>query len=256
MAGPSLIPLNIAGGINFTAPTYKWGDTSQQINGGYSFDLPLSTVANFTNAALSFSNANTQNAQGFLSGVIAGAQSNVSAVARQSFDFANSSMGILERLGQGALDNKKYEIKKKYSTANLLKPGSNCFITTAICKAEGKGDKCAELQLLRRFRDEVIAETEGGAELIDRYYRLAPLIVAALDVLPTAADEYHRLRWNFLSIAIDQIAAGMNSEAIATYGAMVEHARKLTGVVEPEPVDPSELGESDYQQKAVIFYGD
>lgn len=68
---------------------------------------------------------------------------------------------------------------------NWLRPsinsGSFCFITTAACEHLGKPDDCYELTLLRQFRDGWLASQSGGYELIQEYYRVAPLIVEALN---------------------------------------------------------------------------
>jgi hypothetical protein len=59
-----------------------------------------------------------------------------------------------------------------------------CFITTACCDVVGLDDDCFELRTLRRYRDDVLAKQPGGATLIDRYYALAPGILARLRTAP------------------------------------------------------------------------
>jgi hypothetical protein len=46
------------------------------------------------------------------------------------------------------------------------------------------GEDDMRLDILRRFRDEVLAETEGGRELIDLYYQNAEIITIMLKELP------------------------------------------------------------------------
>ena len=55
-----------------------------------------------------------------------------------------------------------------------------CYLTTAVCAAEGKADDCAELTALRSFRDGWLKDN-GGQALIDRYYDMAPTMVTLLD---------------------------------------------------------------------------
>ena len=52
-----------------------------------------------------------------------------------------------------------------------------CFITTAVCEAEGKPDDCAELTAFRRFRDGWLSQQPDGPALIEEYYEIAPAIV-------------------------------------------------------------------------------
>ncbi len=57
-----------------------------------------------------------------------------------------------------------------------------CFITTAVCENTGKPDDCYELTCLRDFRDNWLASSEGGRELIERYYDIAPAIVTCMEL--------------------------------------------------------------------------
>ena len=60
--------------------------------------------------------------------------------------------------------------------------GSGCFLTTACVNILGKTDDCAELTVLRKFRDEVLESSENGKKLIHDYYHIAPGIVEAIDI--------------------------------------------------------------------------
>lgn len=57
-----------------------------------------------------------------------------------------------------------------------------CFITTAVCENTGKSDDCYELTTLRDFRDNWLAHSEGGRDLIERYYNIAPAIVTCMEL--------------------------------------------------------------------------
>lgn len=52
-----------------------------------------------------------------------------------------------------------------------------CYITTAVCESLGKTDDCYELTLLRNYRDHFLMSQTDGADLIHRYYDVAPTIV-------------------------------------------------------------------------------
>lgn len=233
----------VSGGLSYTAPAYSYGMTTSS-TGGLNFDLPLASVAAFTNTALNFSADNTQNAQGFLSGVIKGAQDSVSSATSQSFSFQNSALGQLLGLGNNALDVQKYAIKKQ--SALQLSPfglSGGCFITTAVTEASGKPDDCSELQVLRKFRDEFLLASEEGTALVKHYYAVAPTIVAAIKASPQAASTFNYLAQNFIYPAIQHIGMGNPVEAAGLYMAMVGVAHVMAGspalptagaVVEPE----------------------
>ena len=57
----------------------------------------------------------------------------------------------------------------------------NCFITTACVKHFNLPDNCYQLQILRFFRDNYLQHSEGGNELIKKYYSIAPQIVKLLN---------------------------------------------------------------------------
>lgn len=241
----------VSGGLSYQAPSYSYGMTTSS-SGGLNFDLPLASVAAFTNTALNFSADNTQNAQGFLSGVIGQAQGNLSNATNQSFGFQNSALGQLLGLGNKALDVQKYAIKKQ--TALQLSPfglSGGCFITTAVTQASGKPDDCSELQTLRKFRDEFLLATEEGTALVKHYYAIAPTIVDAIKASPQAASTLNYLAQNFIYPAIQHIGAGNPAEAAGLYMAMVGVAHVLAG----SPVLPTvapEVAETDDKAPPVV----
>lgn len=61
------------------------------------------------------------------------------------------------------------------TTTNTTSNG--CFITTAACRALKSQDNCEELEILRRFRDQHICDSNSGQELVYEYYRIGPMIV-------------------------------------------------------------------------------
>ena len=57
------------------------------------------------------------------------------------------------------------------------KKSGGCFITTATCQTLGKSDNCFELNTFRNYRDNWLINQEGGEQLIEKYYKVAPIIV-------------------------------------------------------------------------------
>ena len=90
-------------------------------------------------------------------------------------------VGLLDRSNSFNPYPRSYECphcnKEVIFDGNQYKTTGLCYITTATCYALGKGDNCRELETFRRFRDRWLIKQEGGAEIIDEYYRIAPKIL-------------------------------------------------------------------------------
>lgn len=97
-----------------------------------------------------------------------------------------------------------------------------CFITTAVCQAEGKPDDCYELTSFRAFRDNWLAHQDGGEALIRRYYEVAPKIVTIIDHADDAPKIYAWIRDTYLSQCLDSIEKGDNRTCLERYRVMVE----------------------------------
>ncbi len=100
-----------------------------------------------------------------------------------------------------------------------------CYITTAVCRSTGGGDNCYELSLLRRYRDGYLSSLEGGADLIRRYYDVAPSIVKHIDEREDAGRVYEGIYQDWISPCIRMIEEGRNEECCQTYEQMVETLR-------------------------------
>lgn len=214
---------NYAGGLSFSPVALQLGaQNGAQVNGGFSFDLPLSTVAMFTNRALDFSAANSRNAQSFLGGVISNTQSNVSNSSQAALDSINSSVSALSSM------NTMNQMGANYR-ASVYKPpkasGGGCFITTAICEARCLPDNCEELQILREFRDTYMMATCRGRNRVRQYYERAPQIAARLSY-----EQCEKLRREYLEPAITFIVVGDKQSAEVMYTLMVRKAAQMAGV--------------------------
>lgn len=215
----------IQGGISFQAPAFSFGSgqAGADATGGLNFDLPLATVAQFTNSALTFAANNSQNNQGFLQGVIERQQAAVTRTSDQAFQYNNNALDTLYRMQAEQMSTARYIAKKSAS--------GGCFITTAICKLDGKPDDCEELTKLRQFRDGYLSsEYPGGLELIKEYYSHAPAIVEAISVKPESEVHFAYLRDAFLFKALAQIELGEYKKAVKTYTQMFEVAQVIAGV--------------------------
>ena len=107
--------------------------------------------------------------------------------------------------------------------------GGGCFITTAICDAEGLADDCDELETLRFYRDYVLRYIEGGADMIRQYYREAPDIVARISERADAGEIWRKLREGYLGDAIHCVKVGAYKAALDIYRRMFDYTKQIAG---------------------------
>lgn len=98
----------------------------------------------------------------------------------------------------------------------------DCYITTAMCRDTGKPDDCAELQSLRKYRDEVMLNDPEGRRLVGEYYDKAPKIVSLINQEPDHKHIYQMLRERYITPAAQAADAGENDKALELYKIMVE----------------------------------
>lgn len=92
-----------------------------------------------------------------------------------------------------------------------------CYISSAVCAALHKPDDCAELNLLRRFRDDWLQKLAHGGLLVREYYIFAPRILAAMRRRPDCAAVFARLWQQYLAPCVADAANGRNEACFARY---------------------------------------
>jgi hypothetical protein len=102
----------------------------------------------------------------------------------------------------------------------------DCYITTAMCRDTGKPDDCAELQSLRKYRDEVMLNDPEGRELVKEYYVKAPKIVSLINQEADHFQIYKMLREQYITPAANAADAGEYAKALELYKAMVDSLSK------------------------------
>ena len=101
-----------------------------------------------------------------------------------------------------------------------------CYITTAVCEILNKGDDCQELTILRDYRDQYLANTVGGEQVIDTYYNIAPTIVNRINKTEQSHEIYQQI-WNFyIQPCITLIKEGKNEDCKVLYSEMVSSLEK------------------------------
>ena len=78
------------------------------------------------------------------------------------------------------LDKRKKELGEciQYVEVDYSLPG--CYLTTVCVEHKGLPDNCYELETLRNFRDNYLVSSEGGKEIVQHYYKVAPEMVQKL----------------------------------------------------------------------------
>lgn len=83
-----------------------------------------------------------------------------------------------------------------------------CYITTAICRRDGKPDDCAELTAFRNFRDGYLRACPDGPSLISEYYNMAPGIVLRIELSDDRDARYATIRDQYLLPCYEDLQAG------------------------------------------------
>lgn len=120
-----------------------------------------------------------------------------------------------------------------------------CFITEATMAGLGVQDDEAEpLQVLRFFRDKVLAGTPQGQAMIQEYEDIAPLVVEAIQSRPDAMEIFKKLYTDFIAPAVEAIKAQNFPQALQIYAAMIAAVTPLA----QEAMDAEDAMEGEMQQ--------
>ena len=76
-------------------------------------------------------------------------------------------------------DTRTLTIPEKFGYDNNIQD-DDCFLTSACVFYKGLSDNCSELQVLRNFRDQYMANSAYGKSLINDYYEVGPKTVQAI----------------------------------------------------------------------------
>lgn len=105
-----------------------------------------------------------------------------------------------------------------------------CFLTTAACREMGEADDGPTLRSFRCFRDNVLAMSPAGREIIARYYRLAPRIVEGIDRRVDAPILWRRMYVKRLLPLRELIRQERFSPVLQGYVALVREAAAEAGM--------------------------
>ncbi len=134
---------------------------------------------------------------------------NLNALADRMIEKWNADVSTLQ-IGKGSFE----ELNKGFRSGL-------CYITTAVCESQNKPDPCYELTMLRDYRDGYLLQSDGGKELVEEYYDIAPTIVNRINRQSDAKEIYQDIYDTYLSRCVSLIENGKNEECRRVYTDMV-----------------------------------
>ena len=119
--------------------------------------------------------------------------------------------------------------KIKASTYNAIEEGFRfklCYVTTAVCNGLHKPADCHELTVLKKYRDNYLLHIEGGKELVEEYYDIAPTIVKRIEKSADAEAKYQYILEKYISPCVNLIEADKKEECKKVYIDMVNTLKR------------------------------
>ena len=103
------------------------------------------------------------------------------------------------------------------SSSGSSSSSGGCFITGACTESMGLADDCDELQTLRALRDKRRLYDAEFDALVKEYYRIAPIIVQAIDASQDRKSTYAELYETMVKPCVNMVKANRENEAVALY---------------------------------------
>ncbi len=138
------------------------------------------------------------------------------------FDWHNTEGMLITKYYCGEM--RRYVTRGNPACAKFVER-SGCYLTSACVKHKGFADDCYELTVLRNFRDTYISKLKNGKELIDEYYKTAPIIVQKIDELENKEEAYNEI-YEYILNCIEKINNNEHTAALNLYKEMVEKFSK------------------------------
>lgn len=123
-------------------------------------------------------------------------------------------------------ERKREEYEERKRNRGSGRRSSGCYITTATCLALSKSDDCFELSVIRHFRDNWLAKQKNGIEIINEYYKIAPVIVEKINMNNNHVKIYKEIWDVYLKCFFELIISGNNKKAKVVYLKMVNNLSK------------------------------
>lgn len=108
------------------------------------------------------------------------------------------------------------ELKFSTSSNTTKQKKAGCFISTATSEYMGRPDNCYELEVLRKFRDDVLLNNIEYERLVSEYYEISPGILRSGII----QSEYGNI-WKTIVKIVKLIELGESEAAVIAYKNMI-----------------------------------
>jgi len=268
---------------SFAAAPGAMSTTGELMYPGQGVTGPMSTTMGFADTGERFSSAGSAGAEAALFGDGAGAAADIATGGAElidgvgsAYDLADAAQGA-ELFGEGAdaagfaegglpyagsiIRLAQGDVKGAAGSAIGTAVGSffggpvggaigsfvggGCFITEAVTAAGGQ-DNGEELNMLRWFRDNILAANPQGQALIQEYEMMAPMVVEAISMRPDALQLFQQIKTEFIDQAVEAVKTGNYKAALEIYAQMIAFvepfAAEQAGGEINEPGEADEMG--------------
>lgn len=134
-----------------------------------------------------------------------------------------------------------------------------CFLTTAATKYMGQPDNGPVLNALRNFRDTYMRKDKEKSKDVNWYYTNAPRIMRELDKRRDAPEVYREMYKEYIYPAYQAIKKGNKVEAYTTYKALVNFAKRKSGIdndeLTPKPKHMANGGIASIAREGMNYQG-
>lgn len=133
-------------------------------------------------------------------------------------------VAVTKRMVELWNQRKVNSLKLSHSTYEEIAGGFErklCYITTAVCRSQGKPDDCYELRAFRDFRDGYLMRSGDGRRLVEEYYDIAPGIVMLINMEKHPDKTYEGIYEKHLMPCLRFIEEGRRNDCRNRYISMV-----------------------------------
>lgn len=101
-----------------------------------------------------------------------------------------------------------------------------CFLTTACVDYQHLPDNCYELEVLRKVRDQMLAQGGEMKDMVAEYYRIAPQIIANINRSPECSEVWEDLYKNLVLYCVDLYEQDRIEDCIKHYVKVVSQLKE------------------------------
>lgn len=136
--------------------------------------------------------------------------------SEEIYDYG-TDRGRDEFLRENGLDPSKYYNDRSSGGYSGNNNSGGCYLTSACIESRKLPDNCEELEILRLFRDNYLAQRQGGKADIEQYYEIAPKIVDAINRKSNSKDIWNEVYSDLVVPCVEMIRSKEYEKAYSLY---------------------------------------